>query len=86
MLLLCKAAYMTFATMAGILVGAILIVTDNPWLSSGLLTLVSPSFARKLFGSATTLWAKVSRWVDRQLVSTTRPSVPSLRTIQSPST
>ena len=47
---------------------------------------VRPSLARKLFGSTTTLFAPVRRCVDRQVLSTTRPSVPSLSRIQSPMT
>ena len=79
-------ARITSTAVAGVFVGASLTAIESPWLSSGLLTLVSPSLARKLFGRVTTLWVKVRSWVERQLVSTTRPSVPSLRTIQSPST
>ncbi len=75
---------MTSRIAAGIRVGARRRDSDTRWDSSGRLTLVRPNPARKLFGSTATLLEPVSRCVARQVLSTTRPSVPSLRTIQSP--
>ena len=56
----------------------------TPWLRLGLLRLVTCALARLLLGSTTRSFEALSRWVARQLVSTTRPSMPSLSTIQSP--
>jgi len=50
----------------------------------GLLRLVSCALPSTLLGRTTRSFEPFSRWVARQLVSTTRPSVPSFSTIQSP--
>jgi hypothetical protein len=77
---------MTSTTIDGIRVGATRTVKVSVCTSSGRLMFVRPSLARKLFGSTTTLLAGVRMCVDRQVLSTTRPSVPSLSMIQSPRT
>jgi hypothetical protein len=81
-----KTDRMTSTMMDGMRVGATRTIKLTKCVSSGRLMFVRPSLARKLFGSTTTLFAPVRRCVDRQVLSTTRPSVPSLSRIQSPMT
>ena len=83
-LLLISTVFMTSEIVDGAAVGATRTVSVTPWLRLGLLRLVSLAFASPLLGSTTRSFEPLRRWVARQLVSTTLPSISPSSTIQSP--
>src|SRR5471030_2288739 len=83
-LLLSSTVRMILSIPDGAIVGIRRMRNLTPWLRFGLLKFVSCALARLLFCSTTRSLEPLMRLVERQFVSTTRPSNPSLNTIQWP--